>query len=114
MLTSALLPLLLERAIFKGNTVRFDIKLAVPTKWKTMVALLLAIIALKFNLFVIWGVFCCFWGVENLRNKEAYFVECVKLSDNPILFTIIILSWFFMGALYFYIDDRIFQFFYAL
>ncbi|MDC5851813.1 hypothetical protein OPW32_21730 [Vibrio europaeus] len=114
MLTSALLPLLLERAIFKGNTVRFDIKLAVPTKWKTMVALLLAIIALKFNLFVIWGVFCCFWGIENLRNKEAYFVERVKLSDNPILFTIIILSWFFMGALYFYMDDRIFQFFYAL
>ena len=107
MLTSALLPLLLERAIFKGNTVRFDIKLAVPTKWKTMVALLLAIIALKFNLFVIWGV-------DNLRNKEAYFVERVKLSDNPILFAIIILSWFFMGALYFYMDDRIFQFFYAL
>lgn len=91
-----------------------DFKQVVPAKWKTMLALVLAIIALKFNLFVIWGVFCCFWGVENLRNKEAYFVERVKRAENPILFAVIIFSWFAMGALYFFMDSRIFQFFYAL
>ncbi|MDN3679671.1 hypothetical protein QWZ04_04945 [Vibrio tapetis subsp. quintayensis] len=85
-----------------------------PLKWKTLLALFLAFVALKFNWFFIWGVFCWFWGWENLRSKEAFFVERVERSKNPILFTVIIISWFLMGALYFYVDHRIYDFFYSL
>ncbi|MCY9853390.1 hypothetical protein [Vibrio mediterranei] len=86
----------------------------VPIKWKTLMALFLAAVALKFNLFLIWGFFCWFWGWENLKTKEAFFVERVERNKHPALFTFIIMSWFLMGALYFYLDDRINDFFYSL
>ncbi|NOI59855.1 hypothetical protein [Vibrio coralliilyticus] len=86
----------------------------IPERWKTILALLMAVIALKQNLFFVWGMFCVFWSWENFRSKEAYFVERIELKKNPTLFWIIVLSWLAMGALYFFMDKNIFDFFYRL
>lgn len=60
------------------------------------------------------GNVLCVLSWENFRSKEAYFVERIELKKNPILFWIIVLSWLAMGALYFFMDKNIFDFFYRL
>lgn len=72
-----------------------------------MLALMLAIVALRFELFFVWGIFCWFWGWENLKHREAFFVEKVNFKANPIVFTAIIISWFVVGVFYFYSDLRV-------
>ncbi|MEZ8182583.1 hypothetical protein ACED33_17995 [Vibrio splendidus] len=86
----------------------------VMSKWKTLLALTMALFALKFHLLLIWGLFCWFWGWKNLRAKEAFFVERIELKEHPVLFTLIIISWFVMGGVYFYMDNRVFEFFSSL
>ncbi|GLO63289.1 hypothetical protein MACH09_37970 [Vibrio sp. MACH09] len=81
----------------------------IPKRWKTILALILAAFALKFNLLFVWGMFCLFWGVENIRAKEAYFVERITRRDDPVLYWIIIAVWLVMGVFYFYLDDTIFN-----
>ncbi len=81
----------------------------IPKRWKTILALILAAIAFKFNLLFVWGMFCLFWGVENIRAKEAYFVERIARKDNPVLYWVIIATWLGSGALYFYMDETIFN-----
>lgn len=88
-----------------------SIKRFLPKKWKTIFALLLALIALTFNLFWVWGVFCLFWSWQNFRAKEAYFVEKIERRESPVLYWIIVLSWLGMGILYFYSDVHIQQIF---
>lgn len=82
----------------------------IQTRWKTLIALVLVLIASKFDLLFVWGVFCFFWGIENIRLKEAYFVERIERSVNPILYWIIISIWFATGFIYFYIDEHIYTF----
>jgi hypothetical protein len=89
-------------------------KLTLPRRWKTYLALLLALTALKYSLLLIWSVFCWFWALENFRSREAFFVERVEYRENPALFSIIILSWGLMGLLYFFTDPRVYNFFLSL
>jgi preprotein translocase subunit SecE len=83
----------------------------IPARWKTIIALILVLIAIKFNLLFIWGIFCFFWGGENIRSKEAYFVERIERQESPIMYWMIIACWLAMGAIYFYLDGRVFNFF---
>ena len=83
------------------------LKRFIPARWKTLLALTMAGIAINFNLLFIWGAFCLFWGVENIRSREAYFVERIERNQNPLLYWVIIAAWFTMGVLYFYFDYSI-------
>jgi len=62
------------------------------------------------NWLFVWGIFCLFWGLENIRAKEAYFVERIERAINPVLYWIIIGIWLGMGLFYFYMDENIFLF----
>ncbi|KPL97236.1 hypothetical protein AB6D90_02185 [Vibrio splendidus] len=49
-----------------------------------------------------------------LALTMALFVERIELKEHPVLFTLIIISWFVMGGVYFYMDNRVFEFFSSL
>ncbi len=89
---------------------RDRIKTFIPARWKTLLALMLALFAVIYHWLFVWGIFCLFWGWENLRAKEAYFVERIERSENPVLYWIIIAIWVGMGLFYFYIDETVFNF----
>lgn len=84
-----------------------DMRKFVPKRWKTYFALVLAVIAFSCDLLFIWGLFCLFWGSQNIKAKEAYFVERIERKTNPILYWIIIAIWVVMGGLYIYFDGFI-------
>jgi len=73
-------------------------------KWKSIIALLLAAGSTILDLYFVWGLLCLFWSVENIKNKEAYFVEKVEKTTNPILYWVIIAVWLGMGGYYVYYD----------
>lgn len=81
--------------------------LTIKLRWKTLLALALAFTAFKFNLMFIWGLFCLFWAIENIRIKEAYFVERIERRENPILYWIIVGIWVTTGIFYFSMDPTI-------
>lgn len=91
------------------NKRSFDLRKYIPARWKTILALVLAVTAVYFGLLFVWGLFCLFWGIENIRSKEAYFVERIERQKNPVLYWVIIASWLAMGVMYFYSDSRIHQ-----
>ncbi|WED24403.1 hypothetical protein L3Q72_16120 [Vibrio sp. JC009] len=76
-------------------------------RWKTILALVLAIIAFKFNLMFVWGIFCLFWAVQNIRNREAYFVERIERDENPVLYWIVVGIWGVTGITYFFMDEML-------
>ncbi|WP_375753581.1 hypothetical protein [Vibrio sp. HN007] len=74
------------------------------TRWKTIAALILALVALIFDLVLVWGIFCLFWASQNIRHREAYFVERIERDDNPILYWIIVSAWLAAAFFYFYLS----------
>ena len=76
-------------------------------KWKSMLALVLAAIGTVKGWLFIWGVFCLFWAVVNIRAQEAYFVERIERSQSPVIYWIIIAVWLLLSATYFAIDPLI-------
>lgn len=77
------------------------------TKWKSIVALILAAIALIKGWLFFWGILCLFWGITNILAQEAYFVERILRAENPIIYWIIIAFWLILSAFYFAIDPNV-------
>lgn len=63
-------------------------------KWKTISGLVIIAVATASGWDWIWGLLFLFWLSLDLKNGVAYFLEPVPRSTNPILFWIIIATWF--------------------
>lgn len=70
-------------------------------KWKTLIALAMIYIAIFFNQMWLIGLLFLFWTFESLKNRRAYIIEDIKREENPILYWIIVVTWFLVALLYF-------------
>ena len=57
--------------------------------------------SIVFNQMWLLGVLFLLWTIESLRNRRAYVIEDIKRDDNPILYWVIVVTWFILGLFYF-------------
>lgn len=69
------------------------------SKWKTILALLLLIIAVIFEWDWFWALFILLGLIHIIRNGEIHFVESVTKKEHPKLYWTMIGIWSFL-ALY--------------
>lgn len=67
-------------------------------KWKTVLALSLAAIAIWFNQYWMWAILFIYWLVPDVVSGQTFFVEDINRKDNPILYWAIIATWLFLAA----------------
>ena len=52
----------------------------------------------------LWGVLFIFWAILSIRSGEAFLVEPISRTGDPILFWAITAMWVFFGGLYILAD----------
>lgn len=62
-------------------------------KWKTILALILLILAVIFNWLWFWAVFILLGLLHIFKSGEIHFVESVTKKDHPKLYWIMIVIW---------------------
>lgn len=71
-------------------------------KWKTILGLIVMIIATLKNIPWLWGILFLFWAINDLRNGHTYFIEDVSREEDPILFWVIVTVWFLFAVMSFF------------
>ena len=64
------------------------------SNWPTLLVLLFLFVAITMGWQWVWGVFFLFWGIDGIRKEASYIIEPVRKKDNPVVFWILIGSWF--------------------
>ena len=62
-------------------------------KWKAILGLITAWVAIVYDLTWVWGVIFLIWVIPELKYGTAHFIEFVEKRQNPILYWAIIISW---------------------
>ncbi|MEW7290243.1 hypothetical protein [Aquimarina sp. 2304DJ70-9] len=70
-----------------------------PTKWRTIIALILMYVAIIMDWQWAWGILFLLWVIPDLVSGTTYFIEPIDRTTNPFLYWVIIISWILM-ALY--------------
>ncbi|WP_282610446.1 hypothetical protein [Pelagibius sp. Alg239-R121] len=68
-----------------------------PNKWKTIAALAVVYVAILFELNWVWGLLFIMWLVPAVYSGRTHLVEEVARSENPILFWLILGTWFVLS-----------------
>ena len=68
-------------------------------KWLTVVAIPVLLVATYMSWYWIWGCLFLYWALPGLRNGQAYLIEPVDRTRNPVLFWIITAMWAGFGLL---------------
>ncbi|WP_299628225.1 hypothetical protein [uncultured Tenacibaculum sp.] len=66
-------------------------------KWKTILALILLILAVIFEWDWFWALFILIGLVHIIRSEEINFVESVTKKEHPKLYWIMIFIWSFLA-----------------
>jgi len=64
----------------------------------TILALGIVYMAVVFNIEWMWGLLFLLWLSKDIRSGQTYLVEPVYRATNPILYWVILLSWFWMSV----------------
>lgn len=62
-------------------------------KWRTLVALLLLVLAVIFEWNWFWALFILVGLLHTIKSKKIHFVEEVSLNENPKLYWIMVIIW---------------------
>ena len=68
-------------------------------RWKTILTLVVLIIATLYNFMPAWGALFLFWAGVNIKKKETYLVERILRSENPILYWLLVSGWISLGLM---------------
>lgn len=77
-------------------------------KWKTLLGLALVYIAVIFNWSWVWGVLFLYWLIPSWISRQVFFIEMVTEKDEPILYWVIMLTWFLL-SLFFILETLIYR-----
>lgn len=66
-------------------------------KWRASIGLIAAWVAIVKDIPWIWGIIFLVWVIQEIKEKQAHFLEFVDRKHNPILYWAIIVSWIFMS-----------------
>lgn len=64
-----------------------------PTKWRTIVALILMYLIVLMNWEWAWGILFLIWVIPDLFSGNTYFIELITKKENPILYWCIVITW---------------------
>lgn len=73
-------------------------------RWRTICALVFALICVIFNWQWGFGVLFLFWAINDLADRESHFIETIKWEDEKVLFSLVIFMQLFF-ALFFFVAD---------
>jgi len=76
------------------------LKFLLVNKYKSKIAVILILTAIFFEAYWLFGIFFLLWILIDIKNKQTYLFEEVKISENIILFWIIMLLWSFFAFYY--------------
>ena len=77
-------------------------------KWRTILSLILIAVAVAVNWTWVWGILFLIWSIQDLISQEAFLVERIARAENPVLYWIIIVTWFLLSVVSF-IPERWWQ-----
>jgi len=66
-------------------------------KWKAILALLVIYIAVFMDWDWVWGALFVMWTIPALYSGRTYLVEEVHRDEEPILFWVIVATWFLLS-----------------
>lgn len=70
-------------------------------KWRTVLGLLLLIVASVLDLAWIWGVLFLLWVVPDLFRGVTYFIDEVRKDEHPVLYWAVVATWIVLSVYYF-------------
>lgn len=62
-------------------------------KIKSKLALILIFVALFMQKFWLFGILFLIWAILDIKNKQTHLLEPITRESNPILYTVVVLSW---------------------
>jgi hypothetical protein len=67
-------------------------------KWKTIIALIIVIVATLAQWNWLWGVLLLFWAFLDIKRGQSFFIEGIDKHEDPILFWTIVALWITLGV----------------
>lgn len=66
-------------------------------KWKTIIAIIMVIVATLAQWNWLWGILLLFWAFIDLKSGHSFFIEPIDKNEDPILYWTIIGLWIVLG-----------------
>lgn len=76
------------------------------TQWKTVLVLLVLVVATYLGFTEVWGMLFLYWVFRAITQKEAFLIEPIHWKYNPILFSIVTLLWFTASLYYLFFNGE--------
>lgn len=67
-------------------------------KYKTLLGLLMLFVGIFLEMPILLGAMYMIWGIQDIRSGYTAIFENISRDENPILFWMIALTWFSLGA----------------
>jgi len=67
-------------------------------KWKTILGLVLLLVAIAMNWMWVFGVLFILWALNDIATGETHFVERIQRGESPALFWVIVLLWLLLSG----------------
>lgn len=71
-------------------------------KLKSKLALLFILICVISGKYWLFGFLFLVWAILDIRNRQTYLLEIIQKDENPILYWIIVITWFTFAILSFF------------
>ena len=69
------------------------------TKWPTVVALAVLLVATALDWYWVWGVFFLYWAIAGIVMRQTFVVQVVLRDEHPVLFWCICITWVVLAVL---------------
>lgn len=73
--------------------------LADRTKWPTVVALVILLVATALNWYWVWAILFLYWSIAGIVMRQVFIVQTVLRDEHPILFWSISIMWLVLAIL---------------
>lgn len=70
-------------------------------KTKSKLALILIFIAVLTNNYWLFGFLFLIWAILDIRNRQTHLLDTIQRNENPILYWIVVITWFLFAILSF-------------
>ncbi|MYH62294.1 MAG: hypothetical protein F4148_11230 [Caldilineaceae bacterium SB0675_bin_29] len=69
------------------------------TKWPTVAALLILLIATAAGWNWVWGLFFLYWSLISFVARQTFIVQVIHRDEHPVLFHLVSISWVLLSVL---------------
>ena len=69
------------------------------TKWPTVAALLILLIATAAGWNWVWGLFFLYWSLISFVARQTFIVQVIHRDEHPVFFHLVSISWVLLSVL---------------